>query len=106
MDWLTPEGLGRYFSGDSRTTILGTDGYIEIRNSIDLGGREGGNHLFLVDHKGTQYFDCNDIEPRYGTQLIDDVVNRTETAMSQTHCFLATELTLLAQKKAVGMAIL
>jgi len=28
------------------------------------------------------------------------VVNRTETAMSQEHCFLATELALQAQKQA------
>ena len=28
---------------------------------------------------------------------IDDVLNRTETAMSQEHCFLATELALRAQ---------
>jgi hypothetical protein len=34
----------------------------------------------------------------YGEQLISDVVNRTETAMTQDHCFLATELALTAQK--------
>jgi len=32
---------------------------------------------------------------------VDDVINRTETAMSQEHCFLATELALRAQKAAV-----
>jgi hypothetical protein len=31
---------------------------------------------------------------------VDDVLNRTETAMSQAHCFLATELALKAQKAA------
>jgi len=36
----------------------------------------------------------------YGEQLVNDVVNRTETAMTQDHCFLATELALTAQKKA------
>jgi hypothetical protein len=36
----------------------------------------------------------------YGQQLVDDVVNRTETAMPQAHCFLATELMLEAQKRA------
>jgi len=34
----------------------------------------------------------------YGEQLVSDVVNRTETAMTQDHCFLATELALRAQK--------
>jgi hypothetical protein len=36
----------------------------------------------------------------YGEQLINDIVNRTETAMTQDHCFLATELALKAQKDA------
>jgi hypothetical protein len=34
----------------------------------------------------------------YEEQIVSDVVNRTETAMSQAHCFLATELALTAQK--------
>jgi hypothetical protein len=36
----------------------------------------------------------------YGEQLVNDVVNRTETAMTQEHCFLATELALKAQQQA------
>ena len=74
-------------------TVLGTDGFIELRKYTDLAGRNGGDHLFLVDGKGTNYMDCKNIELPYGRQLIDDILNRTETAMSQTHCFLATELT-------------
>jgi hypothetical protein len=41
----------------------------------------------------------------YGEQLVDDVLNRTETAMTQRHCFLATELALLAQKQAQSLDI-
>ena len=98
VDWFTPDGLKTW--GDGRLTILGVDGYIEIRKNIDIAGREGGNHLFLVDQKGTQYIDCNDVDLPYGRRLVDDIINRTETAMTQDHCFLATELTLLAQKNA------
>jgi hypothetical protein len=36
----------------------------------------------------------------FGPSFVDDVVNRTETAMTQAHCFLATELALKAQKNA------
>jgi predicted dehydrogenase len=96
VDWFTPDGLNTW--GDGRLTVLGTDGYIEIRKNVDIAGRNGGNHLFLVDQKGTQYIDCRDVELPYGRQLVDDIINRTETAMTQDHCFLATELTLLAQK--------
>jgi predicted dehydrogenase len=98
VDWFTPDGLNTW--GDGRLTILGTDGFIEIRKNTDIGGREGGNHLFLVDNKETRYIDTKDVVTPYGEQLVNDVVNRTETAMTQDHCFLATELALLAQKNA------
>jgi predicted dehydrogenase len=98
VDWFTPDGLDSW--GDGRLTILGNEGYIEIRKNIDIVGRPGGNHLFLVNTSGTRYVDCSDQELPYGPQLVDDILNRTETAMTQAHCFLATELALLAQKHA------
>jgi predicted dehydrogenase len=103
VDWFTPDGLATW--GDGRLTILGTDGFIEIRKNIDIGGRPGGSHLFLVDKKETKYVDCANVALPYGEQLVADVLNRTETAMTQAHCFLATELVLKAQKQAqrVGM---
>ncbi len=103
VDWFTPDGLATW--GDGRLTILGTDGYFEIRKNIDIDGRKGGSHLFLVDHKETKYIDCSDQPLPYGEQLVNDVVNRTESAMSQEHCFLATELALKAQQKAEKLVI-
>jgi predicted dehydrogenase len=98
VDWFTPDGLATW--GDGRLTVLGTDGYIEVRKNIDIAGRPGGSHLFLVDQKETKYIDCRDVPLPYGEQLVSDVINRTETAMPQAHCFLATELMLKAQKDA------
>lgn len=98
VDWFTPDGLKSW--GDGRLTILGTEGFIELRKNVDVAGRDGGNHLFLVTNKETQYIDCSKEPLPYGKQLVDDVLNRTETAMSQEHCFLATELSLKAQKQA------
>jgi len=98
VDWFTPDGLGTW--GDGRLTILGTDGYIELRKYIDVAGRPGGDHLFLVDHHETRYIDCRDVDMPFGRQLLDDVRNRTETAMSQAHTFLASELALRAQDQA------
>ena len=98
VDWFTPDGLATW--GDGRLTILGTDGYIELRKYIDIAGRPGGSHLFLVDKKETRYVDCSQVPLPYGEQIVADVVNRTETAMPQAHCFLATELVLKAQKHA------
>jgi predicted dehydrogenase len=98
VDWFTPSGLATW--GDGRLTVLGTDGFIEIRKNIDIGGRTGGSHLFVVDQKETRYVDCKDVALPYGDQLVADILNRTETAMTQHHCFLATELILKAQKDA------
>lgn len=103
IDWFTPEGLGTW--GDGRTFILGTEGYIEMRKYVDIAGREGGNHLFLVNQKETKYYDCKNVHLPYGEQLVSDVVNRTETAMSQDHCFLATELALTGQKMAFKLNV-
>ncbi len=101
IDWFTPEGLSTW--GDGRTFILGTDGYIEMRKYVDIAGREGENHLFLVNQKETRYYDCSRVHMPYGEQLVSDVVNRTETAMTQDHCFLATELALTAQEMALEL---
>jgi hypothetical protein len=98
IDWFTPRGLGVW--GDGRTTIIGSQGYIELRKYIDIAGREGGNHLFLIDQNGVNHMDCSDVVLPYGPQIVDDVLNRTETAMTQAHCFLATELALTAQANA------
>ena len=98
VDWFTPDGLATW--GDGRLTVLGTDGFIEVRKNIDIAGKPGESHLFIVDQKETRYIDCRDVELPYGPALVSDVLNRTETAMSQEHCFLATELMLEAQKQA------
>jgi len=98
VDWFTPDGLPTW--GDGRLTILGTDGFIEIRKNVDIAGRPGGSHLFLVDKQETRYIDTSQVPLPYGEQFVADVLNRTETAMPQAHCFLAMELVLKAQAQA------
>lgn len=98
VDWMTPNGLDTW--GDVRLFILGTDGYIELRKNTDIGGRSGGNHLFLVDNNETKMVDCSNVALPFGEQFVHDVLNRTETAMTQAHCFLASELALRAELQA------
>ena len=102
VDWFTPDGLSTW--GDTRLTVLGTDGFIEVRKNVDIAGRPGESHLFLVDQKETRYIDCSKVPLPYGEQLVNDVLNRTETAMTQAHCYLATELVLKAQQQAQRLA--
>jgi predicted dehydrogenase len=99
VDWFTPDGLQTW--GDTRLTVLGSDGYIEVRKNIDITGRPGSNHLFLVDQKETRYVDTSHTALPYGERLVDDVLNRTETSMPQAHVFLVMELALKAEKQAI-----
>jgi predicted dehydrogenase len=98
VDWFTPNGLSTW--GDGRLFLLGTDGYIELRKYVDIAGRPRGNHLFIVDQKGTRYIDCANVELPFGPQFVADIVNRTHTAQNQKQALLAAELVLTAQKNA------
>jgi predicted dehydrogenase len=72
VDWFTPDGLSTW--GDGRLTILGTDGFIEIRKNVDIGGRQGGS---LLMWKRGRALDTR-MSCAYGEQRTD-VLNRTET---------------------------
>jgi predicted dehydrogenase len=95
VDWYTPDGLPNW--GDGRLFLLGTKGYIELRKYVDVEGRPGTDHLFLVDDKGTQYIDCSKVELTYFADIAHDVKNRTERAMSFSHAAKVTRLAIQAQ---------
>jgi predicted dehydrogenase len=99
VDWFTPDGLKTW--GDGRLTVLGTDGYMEIRKNIDITKKDTGSHLYLVTQKETVYIDCSQQALPFGPRLVDDILNGTETAMTQEHCFKAMELAIKAQNKAI-----
>ena len=104
VDWFTPDGLPTW--GDGRLTILGTEGYIEVRKYVDIAGKPGGDHLFLVDKTGMHYYDCKEVKCPYGSQLLADIINRTETAVPQAHTFLASELAVRAELQATRLGYL
>src|SRR5258708_22496687 len=101
VDWYTPAGLETW--GDGRLFVLGTQGYLEVRKNVDLGGRPGGDHLVWVDGAGPHVEDCREGDLPYGRQLLADIRQRSETAMPQAHCFLACELALKAQAGAARL---
>jgi predicted dehydrogenase len=98
VDWFTPDGLGVW--GDGRLFILGTEGYIEVRKYVDIGGRKSGDHVFVVDKNQARYIDCANIVLPFGPQFVADIVNRTHNAQDQEIALLATELVIKAQKNA------
>lgn len=101
VDWLTPDGLPVW--GDVRLFLIGTEGYIELRKNIDPAGRDGESHLFLVNGDGPRYIDCSHTEIAYGKDLIADIHQRSDTAIPQARCFLASELALRAEAMAVDL---
>ncbi len=100
VDWFTPDGLPTW--GDGRLTILGTEGYIELRKYVDVGGAEGTDHLILVNGSRCEKIACADAGLPYFAALSADVLNRTETAMPQSHAFTVMQLALTAQAMAEG----
>ena len=99
VDWHTPNGLRSW--GDGRTVILGTGGYIELRKYIDVARDSGGEQLFLVNGAGERHFAlAGKVGFPFFGRLIRDCLDRTETAMTQAHAFLAAELCLRAQAQA------
>jgi predicted dehydrogenase len=103
VDWLTPDGLPTW--GDGRMTILGTEGYIELRKYIDIAGRPGKDHVFIADAKGVTHLDAAGAGSPFFAKLVTDIETGSEDAMSQAHAFLATELALTAQQMAEGRPV-
>ena len=101
VDWFTPDALPTW--GDGRMFILGTKGYIEVRKYIDIcQDSKRMDHVYLCNE--TDYIHtCVDGKvgcPYFG-ELILDILNRTEIAMTQDHAFKSAELCILAQEKAI-----
>jgi predicted dehydrogenase len=98
VDWYTPDALPTW--GDGRLTILGNEGTIELRKYVDIAGRPGTDHLFLVNERRCEHIDCSSVRLTYFDALVHDIVNRTQTAMPQAHCFKVSELAVKAQAQA------
>ena len=102
IDWFTPKGLGAW--GDGRTTIVGTDGYIELRKYIDVARDAEGDHVYMVNHEGEFHFNATGQcgFPFFGSFILD-CLNGTENAMEQEHIFRVMDLSLSAQENASWM---
>lgn len=99
VDWYTPDALPTW--GDGRLTILGTEGYIELRKYVDV-GHAGTDHLILVNATRCERIDASAAGLPYFARLIADIRDRSETAMPQAHAFTVSELALRAQAMAEG----
>src|SRR5699024_8231770 len=99
VDWFTPHGLRTW--GDGRTCLPGTEGGAGLGRAVDVTTDNGGGQVILVDGEGEHRINASGQVgyPFFG-ELILDVLNRTENAMTQEHAFKAVELALTAQAQA------
>jgi hypothetical protein len=98
VDWFTADGLPTW--GDGRLFVLGTEGTIEVRKNVDLAGRDGEDHVFLVDKTSTRHIPCGDEPITYFRDFVSDLASRTTSAVPQSHVFTVCRLALEAQERA------
>ena len=80
-----PDGLPTW--GDGRLFVLGTEGTLELRKNLDIAGRDGGDHMFLVDRNSTRHIPiASDMPVTYFRDFLSDIVNRTSTFRAAVAC--------------------
>ncbi|ALI56195.1 Gfo/Idh/MocA family protein [Celeribacter marinus] len=103
VDWFTPKGLPMW--GDGRLTIMGSDGYIELRKYIDLANGNKGDQLLIANGEGAQVIDCREMGLPYFARICADIHNRSQTAVTQDHTFRTMDITIRAQMQAEGVQV-
>ncbi len=98
VDWYTSDALPTW--GDGRLTILGTEGYIELRKYVDVARDDSIDNLYLVNGNRCEKIDCSDAGYPYFHNLANDIRDGTEAAMPQSHAFKVMELAIKAQMMA------
>jgi predicted dehydrogenase len=98
VDYLSPSGLKTW--GDGRLMIVGTEGTLEVRTNVDVAGRKGKEHLIAVDGRGVRRVDAKAGSVDWAKRVVADVVDGSDTFVSQEHVRRVSELTLRAQAAA------
>lgn len=98
VDYLSPTGLKTW--GDGRLMIVGTEGTLEVRTNVDVAGKRGKEHLIVTDAKGVRRLDPTARKVDWAARLVADVVEGSDTFVSQDHVRAVCDLTLRAQAAA------
>lgn len=96
VDWYTPDALPNW--GDGRLTILGTEGYIELRKYVDVGGEPGTDHVILVNGEACEKINAADAGLPWFRDFLDDLSEGHASLPPQEHYFTVMELALRAQE--------
>jgi predicted dehydrogenase len=101
-DWVSPETVPTY--GDIRQIIIGTEGMIELRKTVDLAvdnARFTGHQLLLATHlEEPQRIQCEKKVDVIFENIIADIESRTNSTIPHTISLMSTRLALQAQLNA------
>ena len=98
VDWFTPDGLPTW--GDGRLFVTGTEGTIELRKYVDVGGAPGTDHLFLTTGGRCERIDASGAGLPFFAAFAQDIRARTAAAMPVEHPFTVMALAIEAQAMA------
>jgi predicted dehydrogenase len=98
-DWLSPDSIPSY--GDVRQLIIGTEGMIELRKTLDFAVDNDaftGHQLLMANHKkAPRRIVCKMKKEEIFGKIVIDINEGTNRSIPQETSFLATRLSLLAQ---------
>ena len=98
VDFLSPRGLRTW--GDGRLMIVGTEGTLEVRTNVDVGGRRGREHLIVTGGRGVRRLDTSDTPIDWAKRLLADVCDGSDTLVGHDHTVAVSRITLAAQAAA------
>jgi predicted dehydrogenase len=99
VDWLTPDALPTW--GDIRQFLVGTDGALEVRSTINAGSDDPKPVLLLTTRSGApERVDVSDVDTDWALQLAADVRDGVNRLMPHEGTFEALRTVLLMQERA------
>ena len=100
VDWFTPDGLSTW--GDGRMTVVGTEGYVELRKYCDVAREQDPCNVYVVNGEGEFRADVTDlVDLPFFRRVLRDCLDRTCTAQEPERAFRAIELAIAAQDLAL-----
>jgi len=105
VDWFTPDTMPTF--GDIRNIIIGTEGMIELRKTVDLAvdnHRFTGSQCLLVTRKKEPHrIPCEDVTITLYEDILRDIGERKNRAVPHELSFAACRATVEAQSQATQL---
>ena len=99
VDWFTPDALPTW--GDIRQLLVGSEGMLEIRSTINMGSPDPKPTLLLTTRSSPpEQVDVSDVDTAWAPQLVADVRDGVNRLMPHEETFAALRTILLMQKQA------